>query len=257
VTENGGLSGKSALVTGAASGIGRATALAFASQGASVVISDLAAKADDGEAAVEDIRRSGGKAEFEPCDVSNQSDVARLIARTLETFDRLDFAFNNAGIEGEQAETHLCTVENWDRVMNINLRGVWLCMKKEIEQMLKQGGGAIVNCASIAGVIGFPNIPAYTATKHGVIGLTRAAALEYAQRGIRINAVCPGVVDTPMVQRFVKGDEEARKGLIAGEPVGRMGQPEEIASGVVWLCSEGAAFTIGHPLVIDGGWVAR
>lgn len=253
----GALKGKVALVTGAASGIGRATAIAFAAEGARVVLADLAHHSEAGEAAISEIERGGGEAAFVACDVSIEDDVNHLVSRAIEAFGRLDAAFNNAGIEGEQGETHLCTVQNWDRVISVNLRGVWLCMRAEIEHMLAHGGGAIVNCSSIAGLVGFANIPAYTASKHGVIGLTRVAALEYAQRNIRVNAVCPGVIETPMVERFVKGDKQARASLLASEPIGRIGTPEEIASAVLWLCSPGASFTTGHPLVVDGGWVAR
>jgi NAD(P)-dependent dehydrogenase (short-subunit alcohol dehydrogenase family) len=249
--------GKVAMVTGAASGIGRATAIAFASEGANVVLADVARQTDAGQTAVAEIEGAGGKALFVACDVANEGDINRLIARTMEAFGRLDAAFNNAGIEGEQGETHLCKAENWDRVMSINLRGVWLCMKAEIAQMLAHGGGAIVNCSSIAGLVGFANTPAYTASKHGVIGLTRAAALEYAQRNIRVNAVCPGVIETPMIDRYVAGDPKAREALIASEPIGRIGTPQEIASAVLWLCSPGASFTTGQSLAVDGGWVAR
>ena len=175
----------------------------------------------------------------------------------MKTFGRLDSAFNNAGIEGETAPTADCTEKNWERVININLRGVWLCMKYEIPVMLKQKSGAIVNTSSIAGQVSFEGIPAYCASKGGVNQLTRAAAMEYVRAGIRINAVCPGVIATPMVDRFTKGDKRAATDLAALEPMGRMGKPEEIAEAVLWLCSKGASFVTGHPLVVDGGWVAR
>jgi NAD(P)-dependent dehydrogenase (short-subunit alcohol dehydrogenase family) len=249
------MEGKVAIVTGAAAGIGRATAIAFAHESARVVVSDV----DDtgGEETVRLIRDAGGEAVYVRADVSRQPDVEALIARTVQEFGRLDFAFNNAGIEGESNSTAECSEENWDRVMDINLKGVWLCMKYEIEQMLKQDGGAIVNCSSIAGLTGFPGIPAYTASKHGLLGLTKSAALDYATRGIRVNAVCPGVIRTAMIDRFTGGSREAEEQLVSGEPMGRMGTPEEIASAVLWLCSEGAGFVTGHPLVVDGGWVAR
>jgi NAD(P)-dependent dehydrogenase (short-subunit alcohol dehydrogenase family) len=249
------MEGKVAIVTGAAAGIGRATAIAFAQESARVVVSDV----DDtgGEETVRLIRDAGGEAVYVRADVSRQPDVEALIARTVQEFGRLDFAFNNAGIEGESNSTAECSEENWDRVMDINLKGVWLCMKYEIEQMLKQDGGAIVNCSSIAGLTGFPGIPAYTASKHGLLGLTKSAALDYATRGIRVNAVCPGVIRTAMIDRFTGGSREAEEQLVSGEPMGRMGTPEEIASAVLWLCSEGAGFVTGHPLVVDGGWVAR
>ena len=160
----------------------------------------------------------------------------------IERFGRIDAAFNNAGIEGAPAATHECTLENWTRTIDINLRGIWLCMKHEIPHMLKQESGSIVNCASIAGLVGFANLPAYTASKHGVIGLTRTAALEYARQGLRINAVCPGVIDTPMVQRFTQGNAEALDQLTSGEPVGRLGKPEEIGDAVIWLCSPRSSF---------------
>lgn len=244
-----------ALITGASTGIGRATALAFGKSGAQVVLADVNMDAL-GKTAFE-IKEAGGKAEFFKCDVSKDADVKVLVAKTVSLFGRLDMAFNNAGVEGQQALTPDCTEENWDRVFNTNLKGVWLCMKYQIPQMLKQGGGSIVNCSSIAGVIGFPGIPAYTASKHGVLGLTKTAALEYAKNNIRVNAVCPGVIQTPMIDRFTHGEAQIRKQLVDGEPIGRVGQPDEIASAVLWLSSPDAAFTTGHSMVIDGGWVAQ
>ena len=249
------MAGGVALVTGAASGIGRAAAGAFARAGARVVVSDVAANA--GEAVAAAIRESEGEAVFVPCDVSKPREVEALVARTVEAFGRLDFAFNNAGIEGETAQTAECTEANWDRVLAVNLKGVWLCMREEIPRMLARGGGAIVNCSSVAGVVGFAGIAAYAAGKHGVIGLTRTAALEYATRGIRVNAVCPGVIRTPMVERFTGGEAEAEARLVAFEPRGRMGTPEEVAAAVVWLCSDAASFVTGHAMVVDGGLVAR
>ena len=249
------LEGKVALVTGGASGIGRATALAFAREGAKVVIADVAV--EDGEETVRMIEESGGKAIFVETDVSQSDQVEALINKAVETYGRLDCAFNNAGIEGEQALTPDCTEENWDRVININLKGVWLGMKYEIPQMLKQGGGAIVNMSSVAGLVGFPSSPAYVASKHGILGLTKTAALEYATEGIRVNAVCPGVIRTPMVERATGGDPEVEAQFAAMEPVGRMGKPEEVAEAVVWLCSDAASFVTGHSMVVDGGLVAR
>ncbi|MBY0471800.1 SDR family oxidoreductase [bacterium] len=243
------------LITGAASGIGQSTARAFAEKGATVVVADVL-EASGVQTATE-IEKNGGKAIFVKCDVSDERDIRNVMNRTLERFGRLDCAINNAGIEGEQASTVDCSVENWDRVINTNLRGLWLCMKYEIPQMLKQGKGSIVNISSIAGVVGFQGIPAYVASKHAVLGLTKTAALEYAKTGIRINAICPGVIQTPMIDRFVHGEAQIRKQLSDGEPVGRVGRPEEVASAILWLCSEGASFVTGHPLVVDGGWVAQ
>lgn len=246
---------KVAFVTGASTGIGRATAIAFASNGAKVVVADV--NEDAGGQTARMIQDSGGTALFVKCNVANSLEVKAAIDKTISQFSRLDFAFNNAGIEGQQATTVDCSEENWQKVIDINLKGVWLCMKFQIPQMLEQGGGAIVNCSSIAGVVGFSGIPAYVASKHGVIGLTQTAALEFARSNIRINAVCPGVIQTPMIDRFVHGEAQIRNQLVAGEPVGRVGQPEEIASAVMWLCSQQSSFVTGHPLVVDGGWVAQ
>ena len=200
------------------------------------------------------IERLGGRALAVRCDVARAADVKAALDRTVEAFGRLDFAFNNAGVEQKAlAPTADLDVEEWDRVHNIDLRGVFLCMKYEIPLMLERGGGAIVNTSSGAGVVGIQGNPAYCAAKHGVIGLTRAAALDYAAQNLRVNAVCPGYIDTPMMGRFTGGTPEGRAKVIAEEPVGRMGKPEEIAAAVVWLCSDAAAFMVGHAMVIDGG----
>jgi NAD(P)-dependent dehydrogenase (short-subunit alcohol dehydrogenase family) len=246
---------KVAAVTGGSAGIGRATALAFARAGARVVVSDVADAG--GEETVQLIRDAGGEAVYVHADVSKAGEVGAMIGRTLEAFDRLDYAFNNAGIEGQPAPTTDCSEENWDRVVDINLKGVWLCMKQEIPVMLRQGGGAIVNCSSVAGLVGTAGFPAYTASKHGVIGLTKTAALEYATQGIRVNAVCPAAIETEMIARVTHRDPEAEAQLTAIHPVGRMGTADEVADAVLWLCSDGAGFVTGHALAVDGGLVSR
>ena len=243
-----------ALVTGGSFGIGRATAVAFAKRGARVVIADW--KADKEQTTLNLINKEGSEGLFIKCDVSQPGDVKALIEKIIATFGKLDIAFNNAGIEGLQAPVHECSEENWDKTIAVNLKGLWLCMKEEIIQMRKQGKGAIVNCASIAGLAGFVTLPAYTASKHGIIGLTKVAALENATLGIRVNAVCPGVIHTKMMDRITKEDKEAEKQYIAIEPIGRMGEPEEIAEAVVWLSSDAASFVTGHSMVVDGGFMA-
>lgn len=244
---------KVAIVTGGSFGIGKATAILFAQRGAKVAVVDW----KEDQEVLQDIQAAGGEAIFIKCDVSKESEVRSMVEQTVDSFGRIDYAFNNAGIEGASAPTHETTEENFDNVIGVNLKGVWLCMKYEIPYMLQNGKGAIVNCSSIAGLIGFPNIPAYTASKHGVIGLTKTAALEYATSGIRVNAVCPGVIQTPMIDRFIEKNKTTREAMASGEPVGRFGKPEEIAEAAIWLCSDASSFTTGHALVADGGWVAQ
>ena len=243
---------KVAVITGGSFGIGRATAVAFARRGANVVIADWI---EDQETHLL-VQSIGAKDLFVKCDVSKPNDIKNLVNQTIKTFGRLDYAFNNAGIEGINQQTHLCTEENWDKTISINLKGVWMCMKYELLEMLKTGKGSIVNCASVAGLIGFPGLPAYVVSKHGIVGLTKTAALEYAKLGIRINAVCPGVIKTPMVDRTTGNDKTVEKKYEDMEPVGRMGQPEEVAEAVVWLCSDHASFVTGHAMAVDGGWTA-
>lgn len=244
---------KVALITGGTYGIGKATAMAFAKEGAKVVVADWVEE----KSTMEDIKKAGGEALFLKCDMSKEEDIKRMVDKTIEHFGSLDYAFNNAGIEGLTSVTHECTNENWAKVLSINLTGVWLCMKYQLPHMLKQGKGAIVNNASIAGLVGFPGVPAYVASKHAVVGLTKNAALEYGKLGIRVNVVCPGVIKTPMIDRFTGEDKEVEKQLIAKKPIGRLGEPKEVADAVLWLCSEKSSFIIGHALTVDGGWVVQ
>ena len=247
--------GKVALVTGGGSGIGRATALAFARDGAQVVIGDR--DVQRGEETVSMIRDAGGTATFRETDVLVAAEVEALVDHAIATYGRLDVAFNNAGIEGDVRPLVEQTEANYDAVMDINLKGVWLSMKYEIPRMLEQGGGAIVNCSSVAGVIGFPGIGIYVASKHAVIGLTKTAALEYSAKRIRINAVNPSLIDTEMADRLAAGIGTSKEELAPLHAIGRIGWVKEVADAVLWLCSDKASFITGHSLIVDGGFTAR
>jgi NAD(P)-dependent dehydrogenase (short-subunit alcohol dehydrogenase family) len=272
----GNFAGRVALVTGAGNGIGRASAIVFAREGARVVVADVAVEA--GEETVRLIQKAGGEAIFVAADVSRSDQVSALVEKALSTYGKLDVAHNNAGIEGPIARIPDCPEADWDRTIEINMKGVWLCMKYEIPAMLKAGRGAIVNTASVAGLAGLSQLSAYTASKHGVIGLTKAAALENRRFGIRVNAVCPGLIHTPMIERAA--DTKLHRDLPSRwRPVGpvlkvmqklgiraiapsqkaalRLGEPGEVAEAVVWLCSDAASFTTGHAMVIDGGYLAK
>lgn len=249
--------GKVAIVTGGSSGIGKATAIAFGKAGAKVVVADIREK--EGEQTVNQIKQLGSEAIFVKTDVAQESAVLALMSKTVETYNRLDYAFNNAGIEGENASLHEQSVEKFDQLIAINLRGLFLCMKYEIIQMLRQGGGVIVNNSSIGGLRGLPNAGPYTASKHAVMGLTKSAALDYALSGIRINAVNPGFIDTDMMVRYLQAvddPETAWQQLATSAPMKRMGKPEEIASTVLFLCSSAASYITGQSLVVDGGYIA-
>lgn len=249
------LTDKVALVTGAAAGIGRATALAFAEAGAKVVVADVTEQG--GQETVEAIKNNDGEAIFVKTDVSDEKAVKQLVDKAVKTFGGLDYAFNNAGIEGENAPTAEASLENFQKVININLLGVWLCMKYQIPEMLKRGSGTIVNTASVAGLLGYPNLPFYVASKHGVVGLTKNAALEYGTQGIRVNAVCPGVIHTKMIDRILEKGETTEEAMTTPIPVKRMGKPEEIAQTVLWLCSDAASYVTGHAMTVDGGYAIQ
>jgi NAD(P)-dependent dehydrogenase (short-subunit alcohol dehydrogenase family) len=251
------LTGKVALVTGGASGIGRATALTFSREGAKLIIADM--NEEGGQQTVHMITENGGDATFVQVDVTQATAVEAMISTTVQTYGRLDCAHNNAGVtQRAYPPTAEFPEDDWHRVLAINLTGVWLCMKYEISQMLQQGGGAIVNTASVAGLVGLAGRSAYVASKHGVVGITRTAALEYAQQGIRVNCVCPGYIRTPMVEYVLqKEGAQLEAQMVAREPIGRLGTPEEIAETVVWLCSDAASFITGHTMTVDGGFVAQ
>ncbi len=249
------LEGKVVLVTGAGSGIGRATALLFAGKGSRLVVADVVE--EQAEETVRLVNEAGGEAVFFKADVCQAAEVEALINEAVRTYGRLDYACNNAAIDGDHGPMADCTEKNWDLVINVNLKGVWLCMKYEIGQMVKQGGGAIVNIASVAGLVGIQGMPAYCASKHGVLGLTKSAALEYAQAGIRVNAVCPGATLTPMVSQILADQPEMAEAVKTDHPLGRFAEPEEIAEAVIWLCSDASSFVTGHHLLVDGGYIAR
>ncbi|GAA2059631.1 glucose 1-dehydrogenase [Williamsia deligens] len=247
--------GQVALVTGAAKGVGFAAAAAFATQGAAVVLADRDADALDH--AVDSLRADGHTVLAVTCDVADEESVAALVRSTVDEYGRLDAAFNNAGIQVPRIDVADEPAENFDRVASVNLRGVWACMKHELRQMRAQGGGAIVNCSSLGGLVGNPGLASYHATKHGVIGLTSSAALEYAPRGVRINAVCPGTIDTPMVADMLEKGALEDGAMTAAIPMDRLGRPDEIAAAVLWLCSSAASYVTGVALPVDGGYVAR
>jgi NAD(P)-dependent dehydrogenase (short-subunit alcohol dehydrogenase family) len=248
------LQNKVTLVTGAGGGIGRATALVLAREGAKVLVSDISTRR--GEETVAMVRQAGGEAEFRKADVSRAADIEALISAAVSKWGRLDGAHNNAGISGQLALTAEDTEENWDHTLAVDLKGVWLCMKYEILQMLKQGGGVIVNTASTAGLLAQPRMGAYAAAKHGVIGITQTAAVEYAEKNIRVNAICPGLIGTPPILEWMK-DENVKKSLLGVEPIGRAGRPEEIGNAVAWLFSDAASFVTGASIPVDGGLTAQ
>lgn len=242
------------MVTGGASGIGRAAAITFAREGARVTVSDV--DAAGGEQTVADIRQAGGDAHFIKADIAKSADVEALIGKVVAAYGRLDCAFNNAGIEIEHLPLADADEATFDRIMNVNVKGVWLCMKHEIRQMLQQGGGVIVNTASVAGLVGAPLQPIYAASKHAVVGLTKTAAAEYGRFGIRINAVCPGIIRTPMLDRALEREPRREKSIVKVHPIGRLGEAQEIANAALWLCSDSASFVTGHQLAVDGGLTA-
>ena len=246
---------KVAIITGGSSGIGRATAVALAKDGVKVTVA--ARRATEGEETVQLVKESGSEGIFVKTDVTKEDDVKSLVEKTVKVYGRLDYAFNNAGIEEMMTPFVEQTSDTFDQIMNVNVKGVWLSMKYEIPEMIRSGGGAIVNNSSVAGLMGFPQMPIYIASKHAVLGLTKSAALEYAKSGIRINAVAPGGVETDMVERMVEDNKQFLETVKSMHPIGRIAKPEEIANAVVWLLSDKASFVLGHTLLIDGGMVSR
>ena len=243
---------KVVLITGAASGIGQATALAFAKEGAHIALCDI--QENKGIETAKLVEKLGGTSMYIHCNISEEEHVKSMIDTVIDKWGRIDCAFNNAGIEGTPRPSHECTLQDWNKILDVNLKGTWLCMKHEIKAMLENSGGTIVNCSSIAGLVGFVDLAPYTASKHGVIGLTKTAALEYAKKNIRINAVCPGPIDTPMLERFTHNDNTEFE---TTDPMGRVGQPEEIAEAVLWLSSPRSSYVTGQALAIDGGWITQ
>jgi len=252
------MAGKVALITGGSSGIGRSTSVLFAREGAQVVVA--ARRVDEGEQTVRMIREAGGEALFVCTDVAQAAAVQELVQASVEKYGRLDYAVNNAGVEGSITPLIEYSENDWDTIIDINLKGAWLCMKAEILQMRKNGGGAIVNISSVGGLIGFPRLGPYVASKHGIIGLTKTAALEYAADQIRVNVICPGMIDTPMADRFVGGMQTAGidvdQLVLSLTALKRRGTPEEIAEAAVWLCSDAASYVTGHSMIVDGGFMA-
>ena len=249
------LSGKVAIVTGGSSGIGRACAIAFAREGASVVVASR--REDEGQETVRLIKEAGSDGFFVKTDVAKEADVSTMVEKTVARYGRLDYAVNNAGIEQVPSPLIDQTEETFDQIININLKGVWLSMKYQIRQMLTNGGGAIVNISSAAGLVAIPGIPIYTASKHGVVGLTKAVAVEYAKQGIRVNVVCPGSIQTDMYERFAKGNAQGIEQIKQMHPIGRVGKAEEIANAAIWLCCDGASFVTGQSLGVDGGYTTH
>ena len=244
------MKGKVALVTGARTGIGEAAARMFAEAGATVVL----AGRHEPAAQAEELVKAGHDAISIRCDVSDEADVKTMVEDVVRRYGHLDMAYNNAGIQSPITDVADLDSQEYDKVMDINLRGIWHCMKYELQQMRKQGSGAIVNCSSLGGLVGIAGRAVYHASKHGVLGMTKSAALEYATRGIRINAVCPGIISTPMVERMMQGESEEMKELMRFVPINRLGKPEEVAAAVLWLCSDAASFVIGQAIAVDGGY---